>query len=30
MTYQKLQQLIKKYGANITFGEVIKKENSEK
>ena len=30
MTYQKLQKLIEKYGANTTFGEVIRKENSEK
>lgn len=30
MSYQKLQKLIEKYGANTTFGEVIRKENSEK
>lgn len=30
MTYQKLEILIKKYGADTTFGEVIKKEKEHK
>lgn len=30
MTYQKLEKLIEKYGANTTFGEVIAKEKSSR
>ncbi len=30
MTYQKLEKLIEKYGANTTFGEVIAKEKSNR
>lgn len=30
MTYQKLEKLIEKYGANTTFGEAIAREKGNK